>query len=218
MFVSEVGRQSEAAQECGACRMTVSGPGMCYGRGAPAKSRRHDEMRISFWLLPADPARTVLSGFIRRLAVRYEGPVFAPHVTLYSAPLVESLVPESIVRSVARTCLPFTLEPSSIGHSRQFTKTLFATLASTAALEDLHRRIRSMCGSLEYDLQPHLSLLYASVTHPEREALAKTTPLPGRLLFDSIDAIITPDETRDRADVESWRYVGEQKLSGAGRK
>jgi 2'-5' RNA ligase len=171
--------------------------------------------RVSFWLVPAEPERARLQKLICDLAAANDGPVFEPHVTVYSGPLTAADSVPQILRAVARHFAPFDLQATGAGHSDAFTKTLFFEFAAHPALSELSDAFRQRMTLPEpYELKPHLSLLYASIPAGRRAPLAQSlSPYRGGR-FDTISAITSTAPTRTRQDVEAWRAVGEQSLNG----
>jgi 2'-5' RNA ligase len=168
--------------------------------------------RVSYWLMPAGPDRETLSQVIRELAARYDAPMFDPHVTIYSGPLQESDAVPEIVSETAAAFSSFALSTTGIAHSEQFTKTLFIELAGNDVLTRLSRRLKQeMSTQNEYELKPHLSLIYAALPTQAREQLEHELRIPQRIRFDSIRAI-RHQRTTTRRDVEAWETVGEAQL------
>ena len=167
--------------------------------------------RISYWLIPAEPDKARLAETIQNLAVRWNGPMFEPHVTLGSG-LVESRERiDEIVSEAMRGVSKVVLTSTGIDHSDQFTKTLFVEFAADDALTLLAAKLKRLSARPEeYELKPHLSLLYASLDQAQREALARSVVIPKLIRFDSLKAVVTGGSTCSRADVESWRVVAAQ--------
>jgi hypothetical protein len=171
---------------------------------------------ISYWLTAAEPDRTHWSEVVRSLAKQFDAPLFEPHVTLYSAPLHTSDKPEEIIRAVAREFSEIVLPATGIGRTEQFTKTLFIEFATNEALAKLSgelKRRSSLPG--DYELKPHLSLIYARLTPDVAQRLAKELPMPAHVRFDTVKAMVSGGLTRTRADVEAWRIVGSAKLESS---
>jgi len=169
--------------------------------------------RVSYWLMPAATEKAWLSEVIQSLAARVNGPVFEPHVTLYSGPAEPSERIREILAEFARKTSAKTLRPAGLSHSDQFTKTLFVEFAGDTALIHLTMKLKQLSAQPEdYQPKPHLSLLYANLPQVQRETLARSILIPKVLRFDSLKAVLTGASTRSRTDVESWRVVVEKSL------
>ena len=170
--------------------------------------------RISYWLMPAATDKAWLSEKIQSFAACVNGPVFEPHVTLYSGPAESPERINEILIETTRKTSGKTLRTTGLSHSDQFTKTLFLEFAGDAALIHLTMKLKQLSALPEdYELKPHLSLIYASLPQAQRETLARSILIPKVLRFDSLKAVLTGASTSSRADVESWCVVAEQSLA-----
>ena len=67
----------------------------------------------------------------------------------------------------------------------------------------------------DYELNPHLSLIYKTMDSETKREIADSIRLPfTSVAFDLVKAVISPAEIKSRQDVEAWRVVAEKKLSG----
>ena len=175
-------------------------------------------MVIAYWLIPAEPAREFFCLFIANLARQHDAPVFEPHVTIHvGANDVDAA--ERAVSKAARDCKLITLKDLGIGHSDEFIKTLFVKFATSEKLQQLNAIIRTAAeDSCEYELNPHLSLLYKNIPGTARQELAASIKLPfSEVVFDELKAVRCISPTRNRSNVEAWRIVATTKLSGQQR-
>ena len=168
---------------------------------------------IAYWLTPTKPTRGFLEKLIVDLARRFDAPVFEPHITIHVGP-DQAEVAEQIVSQVAIGCEPIRLEVLDVHHSGQFTKTLFVQLALNAKLQGLSELIRSASQTLsDYQVEPHVSLLYGRMSLAVRRELARSIRLPfSTVVFDSIKAVRCALPTRNRAEVEGWRVIATKSL------
>jgi hypothetical protein len=170
--------------------------------------------RVSYWLMPAAPERAWLSEMIQGFAARVNGPVFEPHLTLYSGPVESPARINEIMAEAARETSAKVLHTTGLSHSDQFTKTLFVEFAEDAALTHLMMKLKQLSAFPEdYELKPHLSLIYASLPQAQRETLARSILLPKVIRFDSLKAVLTGTSVVSPADVEAWRALGEESLA-----
>jgi hypothetical protein len=170
---------------------------------------------LTYWLIPAEPARSHFRTLIQDLARRFDAPIFEPHVTLY---VTESgnENPAGVLNEALRNIKPPCLSITAINYSDEFTKTLFVELRPNEWLGSLSRTLRAASASQrEYQLNPHLSLIYKTMSPETKVQLANSIRLPfDEVRFDSVKAVISPTKIESCADVEAWRVVAEERLSG----
>jgi putative hydrolase of the HAD superfamily len=168
---------------------------------------------IAYWLIPAEPVRTFFERTIVDLAQRYDAPVFEPHMTIYVGSDRADAAEEIIVKAVSCGG-PIEVKALGVRHCGEFIKTLFVQFALNRKLERLNEMIRSAAqDSSNYQLKPHLSLLYKKMSIPARRQLARSIKLSfSEVMFDSIKAVRCVSPTRNRADVEAWRVVARKSL------
>src|SRR6266487_1020391 len=142
---------------------------------------------IAYWLMPAELAR----GYFEKVI-------------------------EEILSQAAIDCEPIQLEVLEVRHSEEFTKTLFVQFGSNAKLQRLKETIREASQTpSDYQLEPHLSLLYRKMPILAQRELAGSIKLPfSTVAFDSIKAVRCVSPTCNRADVEAWRIIATKALSG----
>jgi 2'-5' RNA ligase len=164
---------------------------------------------IAYWLIPAEPTRSIFQSLIADLARRHDAPVFEPHVTMF----VGANHPKAAQRAlshVGRHCAAITLDALEIHQSNEFIKTLFVHFAPSVELERAKNTIRSAGrDSSDYDLNPHLSLLYKALPMTIRRELAKSINLPfSKITFNAITAVRCMSPTQTTADVAAWQILG----------
>jgi 2'-5' RNA ligase len=161
---------------------------------------------MAYWLIPAEPAHSFFHGIIDDLARRYAAPMFEPHVTVYVGADRADSARQALAES-ARECAPIKLKPLRIRQSDEFVKTLFVQFALSAELRQVNEIIRHAAqDSSQYELKPHLSLLYNKMEAAVRRELAASIVVPFSVIsFDSIKAVRCVSPTQSRSDVEAWR-------------
>jgi 2'-5' RNA ligase len=182
-----------------------------------ARSSTMKKRAITYWLIPAEPAHSFFERTIVDLARRYDAPVFEPHMTIYVG-LDRLDVAEEVIAKAADCCGPIEAKALEARHSSEFTKTLFVQFALNAKLSGLNEIIRSaMQDSSDYQLKPHLSLLYKKMPIEQRRLLTHSIEVPfSEVIFGSIRAVRCVSPTRSRADVEAWRVVATKALGSIG--
>jgi hypothetical protein len=118
----------------------------------------------------------------------------------------------------ARDCEPIVLQALEVSHSDEFIKTLFVEFGLNSKLRQLNQVIRSATqNSSDYQLNPHLSLLYKTISIQDRHLLTHSIDVPfAEVTFDSLKAVRCVSPTQSRADVEAWRVVAEKPLGSIG--
>jgi hypothetical protein len=169
---------------------------------------------IAYWLIPAEPTYSFFRSIIDDLAKRYNAPVFEPHVTVHVGANSLDRAEKALSRA-ASDCKQITLEPLEIDNSNEFIKTLFVQFALNRQLQKLNQRIRGAAqDSSDYELNPHLSLLYKTMSIEDRLLLTHSIKVPfPEVTFDSLKAVRCISPTQSRADVEAWRVVATKSLS-----
>ena len=170
---------------------------------------------IAYWLIPAEPARSFFQGVINDLARRHNASFFEPHVTVHVQADRED-VAEKMTSKAARSCTLITLKALGIGHSSEFIKTLFVQFALNTELRRLSEIIRKAAqDSSDYELKPHLSLLYKKMPAAARRELANAIEVPfSEVAFDELRAVRCSSPTQTYADVEEWRVVTTKRVCG----
>jgi hypothetical protein len=170
---------------------------------------------IAYWLIPSEPAHSICYQIINDLAGRCDAPVFEPHVTIYvGADRVDAA--KNALEAAARKCKLIELTPVRIDQSDEFIKTLFVQFAVNAELRKINGIIRDAANdSLQYELKPHLSLLYKNLAAATRCELAASIDVPlFEVTFDAIKAVRCVSPAESSADVEAWRVIAAASLSG----
>src|SRR5450755_4628546 len=169
---------------------------------------------VAYWLMPAEPTRSFFASTIAKLAARFDAPLFEPHVTIYAAGKGEGIPAEVLGRALA-DCHPFRLSVRNLQYSGEFTRTVFVQFEPSPTLSGIsHALQQAPVSHDEYQLNPHLSLIYKKMTRSAKTELAASVNLPfTEVLFDSAKAVICPARIRSRQDVEAWRVAAVQRLT-----
>ena len=172
-------------------------------------------MRIlTYWLIPAEPARSYFASLIADLGARFDAPVFDPHLTIYVTQAEDENPGELLERALAGA-KSFRLSPTGVEFSDKFTKTVFVQFESNEELAALSAKFRAASTSHEnYELNPHLSLIYKTMPRETKAEIVNSLSLPfHEVRFDAATAVISPPEIKSREDVEAWRVVASKALS-----
>src|SRR4029077_14213392 len=142
---------------------------------------------------------------INDLASRCDAPVFEPHVTIHvGADRADAA--KNAIGAATHECKLIELKPLGIDHSNEFIKTLFVQFVKSAELSKINCIIREAeKDSSQYELKPHLSLLYKKLAVATRRELATSIDVPlSKVTFDAIKAVRCVSPMESGADVEAW--------------
>jgi 2'-5' RNA ligase len=168
---------------------------------------------IAYWLIPTEPARSYFQNVVNDLAERYAAPEFEPHVTVHVGVDCTDTVDE-VLSKAGRNSKRIALQVLNVSSSSEFVKALFVRFTPSAQLEQLNQRIRTAAqDSSDYQLSPHLSLLYKRLSIRDRRLLTHSIDVPfSEVTFDSLKVVRCVSPTRNRVDVEAWRVLAEKPL------
>jgi 2'-5' RNA ligase len=171
------------------------------------------EIVIAYWLIPAGPAHRYFRRVINDFAQQYNAPHFEPHVTVHVGANCTGIV-NGVLSKAAAGCKQIELQALEVSGSSEFVKTLFVQFAMSKQLQQLNQNIRTASqDSSDYQLNPHLSLLYKKISIQDRRLLMGSIEMPfSAVTFDSLKAVRCISPTQSRADVEAWHVVAETSL------
>jgi 2'-5' RNA ligase len=172
---------------------------------------------LAYWLLPAEQPSAEFTRWIQRLGRRWNAPLFAPHVTLYACTVEQEPEPMDLLLTMQEAVAgiaPFALEITGVSSSDRYTECVFAEFRHSDAAAELSRRLQERSAPDQtYELQPHLSLIYANLSSEQRENIARNVSLPFEMvMFDRLRAITGPAETKSGQDVQRWQLLAEVPL------
>jgi 2'-5' RNA ligase len=164
----------------------------------------NSQTALTYWLLPAQPAREFFRETIRRLAAECDAPLFEPHLTLAVGP--DSMATAQQILTDVGTA-PIELRVNGVYFTSKFTKTLFVRFDSTSALERLRDSLGLEKGSEPFD--PHLSLLYKTLPPEKQSQLAGTLQLPFQnVRFDALEVVRCRLPVTTSVDIAAWETIG----------
>ena len=172
------------------------------------------EKIVIYWLCPAEPERSQLARLIGDLALRFDAPAFEPHVTIHVAG-ADRETPGTVLEKIVKGRRPYRLDVRGLDYSDKYTKTLFVQLAPDAELALLSEDLRRASVSPgDYQLNPHISLLYKTMDEETKRRLGASIILPFTAVnFSRVKAVLSPAEIKSRADIEAWRVIAECSLT-----
>jgi 2'-5' RNA ligase len=173
------------------------------------------EKIVTYWLCPAEPEHDHFARLIGDLAARFDAPTFEPHVTVHTT-TAEGENPARVLAKIVNGRRPFRLSVRWLDYSDEYTKTLFVQLSPDAEVAQLSEDLRRASVSpSDYQLNPHVSLLYKKMDEETQRRLVASIVLPfNEVSFSSVKAVVSPAEIQSREDVEAWRVIVECRLRG----
>jgi hypothetical protein len=169
--------------------------------------------RISYWLMPVAGEWGRFAKLITLLAGEFGGPVFEPHMTVYSGPAGSNDDPGRILTEATDHTGELLLRCTGLEFSAEFTKACFLSFAPEPRLDRLHAALREKsCPAETYQLKPHLSLFYGNLTRLDRERILGLVEIPGTVRFGGLTAMATSASIRSGKDVQSWRRLESLRL------
>ena len=177
-----------------------------------------DKQKLAFWLMPSADAKPFVASLVEELARRLDAPVFEPHVTLQGAEMEEPAA-RALLKNVAAAHAPVGLQIAGIEFSEKFTKTLYVQFTPSDTATAISNAIAEGVGSDSgYEFDPHLSLVYKTMTGPEKQALAREIAIPfEQVRCDSLKLVSVPQSIKGPEDVHAWRMLAEQPLGGGSK-
>jgi putative hydrolase of the HAD superfamily len=169
---------------------------------------------LSIWLVPAEPARSLLEQRIDELARRYDAPRFLPHITLFAGTTTGVEWRDRLARA-AHGIPACSVQVIGVGHSDQLFKTAFLQIATSATLSALQRRVAAALGAADgYLFEPHLSLVYKTLSEATRADLAREIDAPATFVCDALSVVLPSDI--GWPDVAGWQVRHTEPLAPPG--
>lgn len=160
----------------------------------------------SLWLIPAGEKYQRFAALIKKLAKKYAGPIFKPHITL----LGETDLPkEEVLRRCEQLVAgqkPFTITLKDIGYQNYHFRALFLKVQKNQQLLALHKRAKEI-----FDMRnippymPHLSLLYGNYSPEVKKKIIKEIG-KGQTTNFIIDRVFV---YKTGGEAEIWYKIGE---------
>lgn len=162
---------------------------------------------FSIWLLPAKEDSNFLGEIIKNLSRKYSAPTFIPHLTIYGGGLKLDLErAKKIVTKSVEGIKPFIIEINKINRSDNFWKTVFIEIKMNKYLEMIYQNLkRELIIYNDYELEPHLSLIYKKLPLVEKNKIIKSSKIKSSFLIDKI-AINYYLENK-HYEVENWKLI-----------
>jgi hypothetical protein len=169
---------------------------------------------MSYWLVPSELAFSHYQAVVADLAQRFDGPLFLPHVTLYSGPFDQEDPLSDILRELSQR-KEVELRPTSVRFSDHFTRSCFIQFEESDLLSAMCEVVRSKVRNPgPYRDDHHLSLFYGDLAESQRDRIRAEISLPPTMSFNLISAVASLSKALSRKDVEHWSEVDRAQLRG----
>lgn len=186
------------------------------GKQISSSAKQSVRLEYSYWLLPEEALKMQYQAWIEELAQKYDAPRFDAHVTLYCGPSDES---EScrLAKKMVERSPPLSLIPERVNYSEIYTKTLFIQFAESQQAKQMLDELRqSLSQSSSYLFNPHLSLIYKTMTEETQAQLARNLSIPkAPCVFDRLRVIETEVPLTLPEQIKKWRIVFDAPFVGS---
>lgn len=159
---------------------------------------------VSLWLVPQEPLRERLTGVIGRLAARFGGPTFGPHVTLVAGLADDEAELVIRARALAGELQPFPLRLERVARRDEYFRALSIDAVGGDPLRAAHAAAcRHFAHRPAQPFQPHLSLAYGRIEPAAAEAAGRevSNEVQGRFAAKALHV------WRTEGPVEAWREL-----------
>lgn len=162
------------------------------------------------FFLPSGKLFDSLQNTINRLAEKYGGMKFEPHITLL-ARITKADESELVAKTkkLASTMRPFEIEPKKIYTQDAYFRALYCKAKYNAKVKRYHQRALEMFGIRDVNPYfPHLSLFYGNVSQSTKDEMIASLSLPASMKF----LVDTAYLYRTEGEAQDWVRVGEYPL------
>lgn len=180
----------------------------------PLRTSRSRDQAVSYWLMPCPQAQLRFEALSQQAGRGLHGSTLPLHITLYSDRLDHEDKIIDCLSQVAMGRGPILLTPSAIEAGSLFTTSLIVRFAASGELKSWFTQLRERSlKQLDYQLNPHLSLIYSSEPDSCRQAVAEELPLPAPALFNRVRAVMHPLTISTAADIRACTSLQEFTLT-----
>jgi len=162
---------------------------------------------FAIWGILINSDEKYLQKIIEDLSMKYGGPKFVPHITIYGLVKVNFSKIEEIVNSSLRNVKKFALKKSGISYSEDIWKSVFIELKKSNGAIQIYQNFRSKLSKYApYIWEPHISLLYKNIAETEKQKIIASLKIKNEFTVDRI-AVMKFSE-----NVEEWNIKKFYKL------
>ncbi len=165
--------------------------------------------KIAFWLVPAQKQFYLFQELVNEIAIKFGGPRFNPHITLYAGIFPCDIhLKEILIELKIRMAGPIGLKPSRISFSEIFTKSCYLDFLPSNEIATIPEFIQEwLITPTDYCFSPHMSLFYGNLSPSDQIGIADSITIPEIILFDAIWAVLNPPSITEKGGVEAWRMI-----------
>lgn len=179
---------------------------MCY-----TFTMQNNSSIFSVWIIPEVKDREYLQNIINNLAIKYNSPVFIPHMTLSGDIRLSIDEIEFAVEEIFKNTKPFKIKKTRVNQSELFFKTVFIEFELDKNLKNLYSLLS---GKIRKDdlfaFKPHISLIYKFM--PEEEKLKIIEKLHIKNEFTIGSVMVNKMDPDNYQNVKAWKIVYSKKL------
>ncbi|OGT21942.1 MAG: hypothetical protein A3C55_02470 [Gammaproteobacteria bacterium RIFCSPHIGHO2_02_FULL_42_13] len=165
---------------------------------------------FALWLKPHPVYYDYLSHIMLELSHRFHSPVFEPHLTLFYGAIRNRDALQALFDQQLNNFSPIVLEVEGVKATEAYFKTLFINFKENAFLNKLFAFVnRSVDSEANYQLLPHLSLLYADMPLAEKMHLSKQIKIAlSEIQFDQLELVKIPElhHVKNWRGVKTWKF------------
>ena len=170
----------------------------------------HAALGYHLWLAPEGAVLQRLQHVVVQLAEKYDGPVFAPHVTLLSGLRGDegSLIEANRTLADGLPSFELSLTKAEAGHT--FFQCVYMRVAEDPSLSEMRRAAGEVFALPSDGYMPHLSLYYGDVSEERRATIVADIPRQAACRFPVASIqLIRADSERPR----DWHCVDKAPLT-----
>lgn len=125
----------------------------------------------SIWLMPSGREFERYNSIIKQLSQQFDTSSVEPHITLFTG--IPSLSDTDFyqISVLAALTTSFDVTLSQLDSTDDFYKAFFLKATNSDILTNLNKELKELFTNINYDFQPHLSLLYHSISATEQAEL-----------------------------------------------
>lgn len=169
---------------------------------------------LSVWLVPDEEDKKYLGQIIEDLGIRYNAPLFTPHLTLFGDLTIDLENLKAVVNEVFKNVKTFGIKKTRVNQSEKFFKTVFIEFEIDENLTNLFTAISRKTDNRDiYTFKPHLSLIYKIMTEKEKINIIKGLKIKDEFTIGSVYVNAPKKGSNDFMDVKGWRVLYEKELN-----
>lgn len=158
---------------------------------------------VAYWALPEEADGKAYRAVIDTLAAAQNGTRFDPHISLGSLDSYDADIDD-----VVAALRDLKVQPSGVGRSGVFTKSLYIDLSPDARLERARACLSSRAGFRSTrKFEPHISLCYGPPVDEAAMTPAIQALLSQPVRIDRVRAVAVELPVETYADVASWSPI-----------